>query len=88
MKREIIVETDDDFEGCNDCINCDDTDEICKMRGCIHAIATGDIRECYHPKKYLISKLELNASIESIAKLKKIEKIINTPFCEVEESEE
>lgn len=50
MKREIIVETDDDFEGCDDCVHFDDTTEICKMRGCIYAIMNDDIKDCYIPK--------------------------------------
>lgn len=84
MKREIIVETDDDFEGCDECIHEDDTEEICKLRGCIHAFIKNDIKECYAPKRYTISKLELRANLESMAKLEKIEKIINTPFREGE----
>ncbi len=51
MKREIIVETDDDFESCDECIHSDDTETICKMRGCIHAISSKDIKECYQPKE-------------------------------------
>lgn len=50
MKREIIVETNDDFESCGDCVHYDDTTEICKMRGCIHAILDDDIKERYQSK--------------------------------------
>lgn len=83
MNREIIVETDDDFESCDDCIHSDDTEELCKMRGCIHAISSKDIKECYQPKEY--SKAMFKASLDSMAKYEKIKKIVNTPFCEVEE---
>lgn len=51
MIRTIEVETDDDFEACDDCVNSEDTEVICKMRGCIHAILDSDIKECYTPKK-------------------------------------
>lgn len=51
MTREITVETDDDFESCDNCIHSDDTTEICKMRGCAHAILDSDIKECYQQKK-------------------------------------
>lgn len=51
MKREIIVETDDDFEECDNCIHSDSTREICKMRGCAHAILDSDIKECYQTKE-------------------------------------
>lgn len=50
MKREIIVETNDDFESCGDCVHSDDTNVICKMRGCIHAILDDDIKDCFQPK--------------------------------------
>lgn len=50
MIIEIIVETNAGFEGCNDCVHSDDTCEMCKIRGCIHAIRTEDIREYYQPK--------------------------------------
>lgn len=51
MIKTIEVETNDDFEGCDDCVHSDDTEVICKMRGCIHAIMDYDIRECYTPKE-------------------------------------
>lgn len=82
MTRTIEVETNDDFEGCDECIHEDDTDEICKMRGCIHAILDNDIKECYQPKEY--SKAMFRASLDSMAKFEKIKKNVNTPFCEVE----
>ena len=50
MTRTIEVETNVGFEGCDDCVHSDDTREICKMRGCIHSILDGDIRECYQQK--------------------------------------
>lgn len=51
MSRIIEVETDDNFESCDDCIHVGDTGEICKMRGCTHAIMDYDIKECYEPKE-------------------------------------
>jgi hypothetical protein len=51
MEREIVVEIDDNFESCDDCIHSDDAEVICKMRGCIHAIMDYDITECYIPKE-------------------------------------
>jgi len=50
MARTIEIETDDDFESCDDCIHSDDTAVICKMRGCIHAIFDEDIKDCFQPK--------------------------------------
>jgi len=85
MEKTIVVETDDNFKSCDDCVHSDDTTQICKMRGCIHALTENDIKDCYQPKEYTMTKLELRASLDSIAKLKKISKIVNTPFCEVEE---
>lgn len=51
MIRTIEVETDDNFESCDDCVHSDDSVVLCKMRGCIHAIMSYDIRECYKPKE-------------------------------------
>lgn len=51
MIRTIEVETNDDFESCDKCVYVDDTREICKMRGCTHAILDSDIKECYMPKE-------------------------------------
>lgn len=51
MTRKIKVLIDDNFESCDDCIHSDDTEEICKMRGCIHAILDDDIKDCYQPKE-------------------------------------
>lgn len=50
MSRIIEIETNDDFEGCDDCIHVNDSSDICRMRGCVHAILDGDIKECYTPK--------------------------------------
>ena len=47
-ERVIKVQIADDYEGCNKCERSCDTEEICMLRGCIHAI--GRIRECYSPK--------------------------------------
>lgn len=51
MIKTIEVETDDNFESCDNCVNCDDAEEICKKRGCIHAIDTDKFRECYKPNE-------------------------------------
>lgn len=51
MIRTIEIETNDDFKSCDNCIHSNDTEEICKMRGCIHAITENDIKECYQPKE-------------------------------------
>jgi len=51
MEKTIIVETNDDFKDCGDCVNSSDSGTICKMRGCIHAILDEDIKECYQPKE-------------------------------------
>lgn len=51
MKRTIEVETDDNFETCDDCIHSDDATVICIARGCIHAIPRGYIAERYQPKE-------------------------------------
>ncbi len=50
MKRTIEVETNDDFEGCDDCVHSDDTEAICKLRCCIHAVSR-HIKDCYEPKE-------------------------------------
>lgn len=64
MIRTIEVEENDDFETCDNCIHSDDTEVICKIRGCTHAILDSDIKECYQSKaapldkaKRLIQKL-------------------------------
>lgn len=74
MKREIIVETNDDFESCDDCIHSSDT------TSCIHAITNHNIKECYQPKGITISKSMFNAHLDSMAKFEKIKKNVNTPF--------
>lgn len=51
MIKTIEVETNDDFEKCEDCIHSSDSGVLCKMRGCIHAIMSYDIKECYIPKE-------------------------------------
>lgn len=51
MIRTIEVEDNDDFKSCDDCIHFNDSTVICKMRGCIHAIKSYDIKECYKPKE-------------------------------------
>jgi len=44
MEKTIIVETNDDFESCDDCVHSGDAE------GCIHAILDDDTKECYQPK--------------------------------------
>jgi len=66
----IEIETDDNFESCNDCIHCDDTEEICKKRRCIHAIDIGKIRECYAPKEQYISLDKIKKAREEMQKLR------------------
>lgn len=51
MIKTIEVETNDDFESCDDCIHSDDETVICMARGCINAIPRGYIKECYIPKE-------------------------------------
>lgn len=51
MNRAVITvypEMDETFESCNDCVHCDDTEEICRLRRCVHAFYS--LRECYVPK--------------------------------------
>ena len=50
--RTILAEINqysEDFNSCLDCIHADDIEEICKLRGCIHAFRI--LRECYVPKE-------------------------------------
>lgn len=51
MIRTIKVETNDDFESCDNCVHSDDSAVLCKMRGCIYAIPRGYIKDCYKPKE-------------------------------------
>ena len=44
-----INQYSESFESCLGCIHADDTEEICKLRGCIHAFRI--LRECYVPKE-------------------------------------
>lgn len=37
------------FESCFDCIHADDSEEMCIIRRCIHAV--GQLKECYVPKQ-------------------------------------
>ena len=78
----MIVGINIKFEKCDNCIHSSDT------TSCIHAITNHNIKECYQPKGITISKSMFNACLDSMAKFEKIKKIVNTPFCEVEESEE
>lgn len=51
MERELKIKVNSKYEGCENCIHSNDTEEICKMRGCIHAIVDDDIKDCYQPKE-------------------------------------
>ena len=44
-----IEESNPSFESCSDCIHSDDSEEICILRRCIHAVA--QLNECYVPKQ-------------------------------------
>lgn len=50
MIRTIEVEENDNFKTCDKCIHSDDEAEVCRMRGCTHAILDRYIKECYQPK--------------------------------------
>lgn len=45
---QVYPEMDENFESCNDCVHSDDTEEICRLRRCVHAFYA--LRECYRPK--------------------------------------
>lgn len=51
MERELKIKINSSFESCDDCVYSNDTEEICKMRGCIHALLDNDIKDCYQPKE-------------------------------------
>ena len=44
-----IEESNPSFESCNKCIHSDDSEEMCILRQCIHAVA--QLKECYVPKQ-------------------------------------
>ena len=46
---KVFPKIDRSFESCDDCIHADDTEEICVLRRCVHAIGT--LTECYRPRK-------------------------------------
>ena len=50
MIKELKIKVNSNFESCDNCIHANDTDEICKMRGCIYAFKENDIKDCYKPK--------------------------------------
>lgn len=43
-----IMPTADDYHGCQYCIHASDTEEICILRRCKHAIHS--LNECYHKR--------------------------------------
>ena len=50
--REVIfyeTEYTDLYESCCDCIHDADTEEICRLRNCIHAVHY--MKDCFEPKK-------------------------------------
>ena len=44
----LIEESNPDYESCANCIHSDDSEEICVLRRCIHAVSR--LKECYVPK--------------------------------------
>lgn len=49
-----IEKENPDYKTCLDCIHCDDTEEICLLRRCIHAVY--ELKECYKPNKQAAKK--------------------------------
>ena len=52
IKKSFLVNKtvhSDYFKCCTDCIHSDDSEEICVLRRCIHAIA--ELKDCYIPKR-------------------------------------
>lgn len=45
MEREFKIKVNSSYESYANCMNSNDTDEICKMRGCIHALTENDIKD-------------------------------------------
>lgn len=45
--REITCKVDPSFISCDECIHCNDSLEICKIRGCVHAVI---LKECFERK--------------------------------------
>lgn len=45
IRFNLINEPDDEFESCCDCIHADDSEEICVLRKCVHAVKY--LYECY-----------------------------------------
>ena len=50
----MIEEANPDYESCADCIYSDDSEEICVLRRCIHAVSR--LKECYVPKSSTIER--------------------------------
>ena len=44
----LIGKPNDDFESCSDCIHAEDSEEICILRKCVHAIKY--LYDCYEKK--------------------------------------
>ena len=49
-----IEASNPEFESCADCVYSDDSEEVCILRGCIHAVA--QVKECYVPKSPTIER--------------------------------
>ena len=45
----IISEEGENFTGCDRCIHSEDSEEICKVRLCVHAIH--ELKDCYKERK-------------------------------------
>ena len=49
IRISINSEIDQGFKSCLDCIHANDSDEICVLRKCVHAIRY--LYDCYEPKR-------------------------------------
>ena len=47
-RMRLIEEANHDYESCAACVHSDDSEEICVLRRCIHAVSR--LKECYVPK--------------------------------------
>ena len=48
-EKEVQPEPEESFEKCSDCIHADDSEDMCILRRCKHAIA--ETVECFEPKQ-------------------------------------
>lgn len=49
IRFTLNCETNPDFSSCLDCIHVDDSEEICTLRKCVHAIRC--LYDCYEKKE-------------------------------------